>query len=358
MQPRSWKHVLVGAALVALLVAALFGYVAGSAPASQRNPAQSFNADPGPSTITFGQNVAYKAFLQNTTNSNFKNVAFSQTVPSVVVNDGTSNTILYATLAYSSCETPPYSTPVNNVYSCPTITTLNAGSNPVPYTLVWQSPTLPIGDTCVVSAPASVCQLTTTGTWNIKEGLTNSGSNDTFATTVNSTLLTVPDFSKAGGYPIQKCTDVNSNPTLITNQSVGSGNPMATKACAPVLPTGDALNPGLASTITERDAVSSDHLTNGFTQLSIICIAAVAKTCPDDASTAFQFPADTPATFVFVFDNHAYTKKITKMYENNVLVPLDSSQGFPYCDPPVYDGPNQTTTFVCHALHNSPWRGG
>jgi len=335
--------------LAAGIAAVVFGYVAGSAPAGNRSPAFTFKADPGPSAITFGKNVAYKASFQNTSKSNYTKVTLAQTVPSVQVTDGTTNSTLYADLVYSSCESPPYSAPVNNVYSCPTIASLPANSALQNVTLVWQSKTLPAGDTCVSS-----CKLATTGMLAIKEGLSNTGSNDTFSIgPVLTTLLDVPDPSKAGGYPIAKCTDP-SNPTLTTNLAIGPGNPMSTKVCEPVLPTNsNGLNPGLATTLTERDALSDE--TNGTTQVSVVCIADVGLTCPDTPATAFTFPPDNLATFVFVYDNHVYGK-ISQMFDNNTLVSSDPSVD-PNCQI-TYDNPNHLSIATCHSSTNGPWRGG
>ena len=346
MQTRSWTRVLVGMALLALLAAALFGYVAGSAPAGNRNPSTyDFKADPGPSSITFGKNVAYKGQFSNTGKSNWVHVVFGQTVPYALLTDGSH---LNAKLVYSSCEPNPSSPPDTTgmtTYSCPEIASLPANSGLQKVTLVWQSAALPDGKTC-----ASTCQLTTTSMLAIKEG--NTGTNDTFTIgPILTSLFSVPDKVNAGGYPIGACTDPN-NPTLVTNQSLDKDtNPMYTSVCIPSVP-GQTLNPGLVVTIKERGPNSGE--TNGTTQVSQICIPTVGTTCPASGSyTPFVFT--TPATFVFVFDQRLYGK-ITQMFDNNVLVSSDTSV-LPNCQI-VQDNPDKLSIATCHSLHNSPWRGG
>ena len=352
MRPRSWVRVVFGGALAAGIAAVMFGYVAGSAPAGNRDSSTfDFKADPGPSAITFGKNVAYKGQFSNTGKSNWVHVVFSQSAPYALLSDGSK---LYAKLVYSSCEATPGSPPVvtGTTYSCPEIASLPAGSGTQKLTLVWQSALLPSGATC-----ASTCQLTTTATLAIKEG--NTGLNDTFSKgpILTSLFGVVPDKENAGGYPIAKCTDISSNPTLTTNLAVGADNPMATKVCEPTLPANNKLNPGLATTITERAALPSE--TNGTTQVSQICIADVGLTCP---GTPFNFATNggTLATFVFIFDKGTYGK-ITEMYDlglppNNQLVSSDPSHD-PNCQI-TFDGPNQISIATCHSSTNGPWRGG
>lgn len=351
MQSRSWKRVLVGAALVALIVAALFGYVAGSAPAGNRDPSTlDFKADPGPSSITFGKNVAYKGQFSNTSKSNWVHVVFGQSVPYALLTDGSH---LNAKLVYSSCEPNPGSPPDTTgttTYSCPEIASLPANSGLQKVTLVWQSALLPDGKTC-----ASPCQLTTTGSLAIKEG--NTGTNDTFQKgPILTSLFDVPDKADAGGYPISKCADP-SNPTLTTNLDIGTDNPMATKVCEPTLGT-NALNPGLTTTILERSASSGE--TNGTTQVSVICIADVGLPCP---GTPFNFATHgdgTLATFVFVFDMRTYGR-LTKMYNLSKPNNLQLVSSDPTADPNCqfsYDNPNKLAFATCHSSTNGPWRGG
>jgi hypothetical protein len=357
MRSRSWARLVLAAAITAAVAAALFGYIAGSAPAGNRNPTLSFAADPGPSAITFGKTVAYKAKLVNDTKSNFKNVTFAQTVPSVTLTDGTT---LPATLVYSSCAPVPSSPPAvtGPSYACPTIDTLPAGSDPVPYTLVWQSQGLPQGKTC-----ASPCQLSTVGTWSIKEA--NPGSNDTFPTTVNTTMLTVPDPSKAGTYAITACSGT-SDPTLLTNQSLNATtNPASTSVCVRSVP-GQKYDPGLDVTVNEFDEPASPQ--SGFTQISQICIADTGVACPNDSKPYNFGNGDNRPTFVFVYDNTAYRSKgpITKMFRElhppevtqDTWVPVSSNPADDTYCLVVPDTANKITTATCRSPHNSHWRGG
>jgi hypothetical protein len=346
MQPRSWTRVLFGTTLAAVFAAALFGYVAGSAPAGNRDPSTfDFKADPGPSSITFGKNVAYKAQFSNTSKSNWVHVVLSQSRPYALLSDGSK---LYANLVYSSCEPTPSSPPAvtGTTYSCPEIASLPAGSPLQNVTLVWQSGLLPAGATC-----GSPCQLTTTATFALKES--NTGTNDTFAKgPILTSLFDVPDKANAGGYPIARCTNASAAPTLTTNLAVGADNPVATKVCEPTLPADNTLNPGLTTTITERTALTSES--NGTTQVSVICIADVGLTCP---GTPFNFATNggTLATFIFIYDMRTYGK-LTKMYDDNMLVSTS-----PTADPNCqfsYDNPNKLAIATCHSSTNGSWKGG
>ena len=352
MQSRSSTRFALIAALL-VLVAGVFGYVAGSAPAGNRDPNTfDFNADPGPSSITFGQPVAYKAQYSNTGKSNWVKVVLGQSVPYANITTPTGPTKLFAKLVYSSCEPNPSAPPDTTgktTYSCPEVASLPAGSGLKKFTFVWESRLLPADATC-----DSPCQLTTTGTLNIKEG--NTGTNDSFSKgPILTGLFAVPDKDNAGGYPIKACTDT-SNPTLVTNLAIGTGNPMSTKVCEPVLPANvNGLDPGLATTILERGPQSGE--TNGTTPVSVICIAAVGLTCPNTSATAFEFPSDQLATFEFVYDRGALGK-ITQMFDNNVLVSSDPTV-IPNCQI-TYDRVTgvQASIATCHAKKNGPWRGG
>jgi hypothetical protein len=347
MRHRSRLRALATGATLAAVALTIFGLVAASAPAGNRNPSTyDFKADPGPSNITFGKNVAYKGQFSNTGKSNWVRVVFSQSVPYALLSD---NSQLRATLVYSSCEPNPSAPPVvsGSTYSCPEISSLPAGSGLQKVTLVWQSALLPEGKTC-----GSPCQLTTTSTLSFKEG-NETGTNDTFSKgPILTSLLGVPDKERAGGYSIAKCTDISSNPTLTTNLTLTADNPTATKACEPTLPANDLLNPGLTTTITERAALAGE--TNGTTQVSEICIADVGLTCP---GPPFNFATNggTLATFVFLYDKGTYGK-ITQMYEANRLVSEDPTAD-PNCQV-VFDGSNQVSIATCHSSKNGPWRGG
>ena len=349
MRPRLGTRLVLGVALLAMAAAALFGYVAGSAPAGNRNPTATLQDFPGPHQITFGKNVAYSATLTDTGSSNFTHVTFSMTRPSTQVNGST----VYANLLYASCDTDgTFEGLTATSYSCPEIAQINSGAT-AKIVLVWQTQSAPAGASC--APPTTTCQLTTTSKWIIKEGTGHPGSAgpDTFpAGPVVTGLLLQPDPGQAGGYPIAPCTST-SNPSLATNQALGTTNPMSTAVCAPVVPQGDVLNPGLVVTINERPGHTNE---NGFTDVSEICIPDTGQTCPE--TTPFHFPSDKLATFVFVYDNNAFKPlKITKMYDNNVQVSSDPTQD-PYCNTPVVDNNNKITTVTCHSSTNGPWRGG
>jgi hypothetical protein len=355
MRSRSSARRFLGSTIAIGVAVTVFGYMAGSAPAGNRNPPSSFAAFPGPSKITFGKNVAYKSSLANISTSTYKRVSFIQTIPSVKLSDD--STIEFADLVYSSCEPngPPYSGLTATSYACPTIDTFPPGSSQS-YTLVWKSKsTLPPGATCKTNP----CELTTTGTWLIKEGLKNSGGNDTFAIPATTTLLDVPDPAQAGAYAIKACTDA-SDPTLFTNKVLTDTNKGYTSVCVPQVP-GLPLDPGSVVTINEYNDTNAND--PGFTEIHQVCIAAAGLTCPNDQNPA-QFPIANRPTFVFVFNNRAYKgRPISQMFReihpasgDSFWQPVSSNPADPYyC---LLSKGSDITTATCQGTTNSHWRGG
>jgi hypothetical protein len=330
-----------------MLVTALFGLVVvvalgavTSAPAGNRDPGYTFVDFPGPDEVTFGKNVAYTTSFTNTSGSMYTHVNFSMTTPSTSVN----GVPMYASLVYASCEPdgPPYEGLTSTGYSCPTIPQLPSGSDTQFATLVWQTPTVPNPSSLDCDDPGTDCELTTTGTWGIKEN--QPGSNDTFPTTETTDLLLQPNPMRAGGYAIAPvaggCTFANAN--LVTNPSVNSSNKLASAVCASTVPTstGSPLDPGLVIEITEGAGP-------GITDSSTICIPAPGESCDDPGYTPWFF--STPATFTFLVDNRSLPPgdKIDTVVHDGEDVTED-------CTITIHN-PTKTTTVTCTAFEQGRW---
>lgn len=233
--------------IVAVVTALVFGgalaVVAGESPANNRNPSTVLRGHPGPTAVTYGKNIAYTATLENTGTSMFTKVVFSNPIPTTTLN----GTTYPATFKYASCP----GTLTATAFVCEEIAQLGSGET-ARVTIVWGAPTAE-GSSSAGCQLSSAC-LTNRVVWTIKEGTGKEGSAgpDTFVSnTVETQLLVVPDATKAGGYPLSACTDPASQTTLQTNPSVGLGNPLATRVCAPTMPQGDPFNPGLVVVIEE-----------------------------------------------------------------------------------------------------------
>jgi uncharacterized repeat protein (TIGR01451 family) len=320
------------AALVGLVAAAIVG--ATSAPAGNRSPVSSLLGVPGPSEVTYGQNVAYSASLLNNGKSNYTHLQFSNPIPKTVVNGSPVD----ATFKYASCPGQLTAT----AYVC-NETTLTAGLT-AKVTIVWQTPTAGASSDCPGSTP--VC-MTNTALWQIKDS--QPGGNDTFPTnTVVTSLLVVPDQRKAGGYPLTTCS--SSAGSQLETFPVSPGNPLQTRVCETSLPVGDPLNPGSATTISERDRTPSD--TVGITQVSDICIAAPNNTCTPGYT---EFVSPTFQIFTFVIDNRTTgNEKIDQVWEDGNPVSFDQSVD-PHVVSITINNAQKITTVVVASKSNGGW---
>ena len=335
MRGRGWTAGAVGVVLVAAVVAGLLGASVSPAPAGNRNPAATLVAFPGPGEVTYGQNVAYTSTFTNTQSSTFTHVLFHDPIPTTLV----SGVGTQAVFKYASCTGQLTATE----FVCDEIAQLTPGAT-AKVTIVWQTPAAGSSTGCPSATP--VCMANSI-TWTLKEGTGQPGSAgpDTFpAGPVFTSLLVVPDFRKAGGYALGKCTG-SSTTTLGTNGTVNATNPLSTDVCATTLPTGDAFNPGLVVTINERDHTASDP---GFTQVSVICIPVPDGSCDNLSYTPWLF--DPAATFTFVFDNTTLPKgvKITTIFHDGVPAPCTIT----------VDNRTKTTKAVCTSATNGHWTGG
>jgi hypothetical protein len=365
------------AGLVALVVLGVLGIAATTAPAGNRSPDVSLDAVPGPSEVTFGENVAYSARLVNDGTSMFTHVSFAMQAPSTTV-DG--ETKYSPAPVYVSCDTDGVLegwSETTHTYTCPGFGQVPSdpnGQSPVRVTLVWQTPTVAAPEDLVCDAPGdpvvTSCTLVASGEWKIKES--QPGSNDTFAVTEESTLLVQPDPKKAAGYAVDECTDATTDPSVVTNGDVGLGNKVATAVCATSVPAsnlqnpGDAVfDPGLVIEIDESGtAALPSGLTSRITEASFICIPEPGSSCPATpaygAAGYVPWSFDDPdtleiekATFTFVIDNTQLPKgeKIDKVFHNGVLLPTPA--GAVVADIDVNNKLKITTVTV-----ESPTQGG
>jgi len=322
-----------GLGLVGSIAAAAVAIVATTAPAGNRDPVPTLIGFPGPGEVTYGQNVAYTSTLPNLQSSTFTHVQFHNPIPTTVSSGQTLN----ATFKYASCQ----GTLTATEFVCNEIT-VPAGQT-ARVTIVWQTPPAGSSTNCPPTTPNCMAG---SATWTIKEGTGNPGSAgpDTFpAPAVFTSLLLVPDPTKAGGYALQTCSNV-SNPNLATNQAVGTTNALATAVCASSLPPGDPFNPGLTIEIDEGPGSGP-----GFTESAEICIPKPNKTCPASPADSFVFSPAATFTFVIPF----------------VAVPAGEKVDLAFHDGLPYSGctfakinKDKIWTVTCPATTNGSWRFG
>jgi hypothetical protein len=304
----------------------------GNAPAGNRNPAPTLVGFPGPSEVTYAQNVAYKATLPNEQSSSFTHVNFHNPIPTTL--SGTQT--LKATLKYASCA----GTLTATEYVCNEVTVPSGQTATV--TIVWQTPQSGSSTNCPSATP--VC-MANQAFWTIKEGTGKPGSSgpDTFPTPVVATsLLLVPNPAKAGGYALDACTNPATQKSLETNPAVGPANKLATKICASTIP-GQNLDPGIAIEIAEGPG-------SGITETATICIPAPGQKCETPGYTPWVFSPR--ATFTFLIDNTTLPngEKVDKVFHDNVDVTGDCTI--------TISNPTKTTTVACKASINGKWGFG
>lgn len=285
------------AAAVALAAAVGFALRAPSAPAGNRDPLTTLAPNPGPSEISYGENVGYTATLANNQSSTFTKVVYRHKVPTTTIG-GVSTP---ATLEYSSCEPGRTSWPAfaaGSWYACPALSQVHAGETAT-VLVVWKAPGLPTQGDGVTCGTAFDCVLRSEGKWTIKEGTGNPGSAgpDTFPVGPVSTPLYAAsaDLTKARGYVLDACSTGSSLETSVLTP-VGPTNKLYTRVCAPTVPgtTSNPLSPGL---VVEIEETATGHITEDVT----ICIPEPGESCVTGGYTPWAF---TPkATFTFTIDN-------------------------------------------------------
>ena len=145
-------------AVLALSAAGLLVMAVGTAPAGNRDPVSKLEAKPGPTAVTFGQNVALTASLENVQKSTFTDLRFTFPIPAG------------STFGMTDCPQHQIVPGSPSTFVCDWGHQLRSG----------QTATVLF----VIRVPASgPSTLTTAGTWSIKEGSQNKGGGpDTFPT--------------------------------------------------------------------------------------------------------------------------------------------------------------------------------
>lgn len=250
-------------ACAGLVVAA---FVASGGSAGPRDANATFEAFPGPGSVTYGELIAYRATFENASGSTLTKVRFRQTVPAAQGVD--------ATFDSSTCPSTPTTVTLTNgtrEWVCD-FGSVSAGASELALTIVWRVPTL---------ASTSNCDgcLVSTGRWTVKEGTNDvSDPNDAFGlTTVPATLLAsgagAAETLRAGGYETgaASCAEPTAAGNLRTNPALGVANPLSTKFCLPAftIPAGSG-DLGYATTITE---------TAGNARHAEVCIAQLGTNC-------------------------------------------------------------------------------
>lgn len=278
----------------AVLVVPLVAVGVGSAgPRTPDSVVATFEAFPGPAAVSYGENIAYRATLHNSSGSTLTHVIFRQTFPVGAADTGPVD---------STCPTGASSTVFNadgtpKWWACDFGQVSATAPDPV-LVVVWQVPQSAATANCT-----SGC-FKTTGFWSVKEGLNDTTDpNDAFgANIVTAVLLATGDNAsetlKAGGYETgsSSCVDPAAG-SLRTKQKLSLDNPVSTTVCLPAftLPNGSK-DLGFVTTITE---------TQNNAQHSQVCIAKLGTTCPDiddpNADEVFFNPPGSPLKITHVF---------------------------------------------------------
>lgn len=290
------RSVLACAVLVVGLVAVGIGSAGPRTPVSVD---AKFDAFPGPARVSFGENIAYRASLSNTSGSTLTHVIFRQTFP--VGASVTGPVVSSCPSGASSIVPNPDGTP--KWWVCDFGQVSATAPDPV-LVVVWNVPSSTATQNC------AAC-FSTTGFWSVKEGLNdNINKNDEFGEkTVTAELLSTGDTAtetrRAGGYETgsASCDDPAAG-SLRTKQKLTSDNPVSTTVCLPAftLPAGSK-DLGYVTTITETLIANT---TTPNPRHSEVCVAKLGTTCPDSS--------DPNADAVFFDPNSQNPLKITHVF--------------------------------------------
>ena len=349
-----------------LVGAVVIGVLAANAPANNRDPIPTLAVLPGLEQMSYGENVAYRATLENVQNSMYTKVVFQQKVPTTTLGGD----VLEAELLYASCAADPWSPGAPDAagyFRCPELSQLPARQTAT-VVLVWRTPGLALQGDFVgcdgpgAGTPTNDCKLTTSGYWTMKEGTGNPGSSgpDTFPPLEGQVPYqtdlfgAAPDLSKARGYAVETCLDSSSLRTSASSgtKPVGPGNPLFTDVCAPTLPN-ELLDPGLLIQIDESQ-IGPDN--KGLTNTISICIPSPGAECDGDGDTGQPWPFQPRATFFFVIDNTTMPpgKKVTKVFHDGVLTTSDPNVD---CTITIINN-KKITEVTCSSKFNGRWDFG
>ena len=314
----------------------------GSAGNRDLETGSTFQAIPAPGSVTYGENIAYSATLENTNKANFTHVEFRQSRP--VATFGGISYYAEELPGARSCgvlETKGDTDPANDEVVCQ-FGDLAPGDPAEELTIVWKAPTIPSATGC------GDC-LTSVGTWLIKEAKATNG-NETFSRLVKAELLgdqPTQESLRASGYELPRptaCAPGDSN--LRTNQSLTKDNPVSSSFCLPPFVAG-ATQIGLATKITEL---------KGNARQSEVCIAQLGDDCGPGTTPADFGPA--VVTFEFRVFNPALRGPITEVFHNGEQLTLTTCTRAvnPECLVSLtYDQNTKIWTIIATSETNGPW---
>jgi len=279
------------ALLACLVVATAAVVLVATGSAKPRDPAgvvATFDAFPGPGEVTYGEDIAYRATLDNKSGTTLTHVIFRQQFPEITRGDPLVTTPLpLPNPVDSSCAAwggtaGTRSITVEGVSK--TEWYCDLGQRPanakVTLTVVWN---VPVPETAGQAGVNCDDCLSSRGYWTVKEGL-NDGTqpNDTFGEkTAYADLLAQSGSGeklKAGGYETASVScgegddiDTEADGNLRTTP-LGAGNFLTTTICLPTIDLENAekqLGLGYAAKITEASNSRS----------ATVCIAALGVSC-------------------------------------------------------------------------------
>ena len=304
----AWGRLALACAVVLTTFAAV-----GAGSAANRTGVPTFDAFPGPGTVTYGENIAYRATFRNAGGSTFTHVIFRMRIPYVELG---SPPYEEATPVVSTCPSTPVvvSTSRGPEWTCD-FGKLVPGSGTAPQlvlTVIWRVPP---------RAAATNCDcLKTNGRWTIKEGVNDtSDPNDAFppggrdverdASRLRVGRKRVAEGRRVRDRPVS-CAGTDPPGNLRTNPLVSLTNPVTTTVCLPPFPI-TVTDLGHATTITE---------TSGNARRAEVCIAALGTNCGAgyvDATFAAPY-----VTLVFRVAAGALPKNytITQVSHNGVVM--------------------------------------
>ncbi|HET8742435.1 MAG TPA: hypothetical protein VFM41_07420 [Gaiella sp.] len=319
--------------LACVVAASALAVLVPAGSAGPRAMSFSFVAEPGPGQVTYGQNIAYRAQISNTSGTTLTHVIFRMRKPFVGPPE---SPVLEAQFKNSTCPqnggqgvTVTYADGTSE-WTCD-FGNLPAwsGSGPqVTLSVVWGVP----ASTATTDCDTDGGCLKARARVSVKEGLNDqTNPNDLFVgADVPATLLAADssdsqNTKSAGGYEIdgQACTDASGPSSLLTKQKLDAvSNKVSTMVCLTQIPT-SSTNLGLATTILEGVVHPGNP---GLPQLetSDVCVAAPGVNCgPYGGYTPQVFDADHPMTIVLRIPDALLLKNqtITKVWHNADLYP-------------------------------------
>ncbi|MCZ7587952.1 MAG: hypothetical protein M5U27_03640 [Gaiella sp.] len=252
-----------------------------------------FEAFPGPGQVTYGQQIAYRATFENTSETTLTHVIFRQSYP---IADGVESIPVDDT-----CPVAPVTITKpdgSHVWTC-AFGKQSATADPLAVTTVWQ---VPPQETETSNCPDC---LVSNGRWTVKEGVNDvADPNDAFPSgdgiDVFATLLASNsgggETLKAGGYETHgtSCAVPGASGNLQTNPDVSIGNPVTTTVCLPsfTIPSSNLVDLGYVTQITEQ---------LGNARHSEVCVATLGTNCAVPYVDADFSLLDPPQVITHVF---------------------------------------------------------